>query len=215
MSSNYISLNEVQKKHDAIIDEIKALEKKKKDYIEEVSLGGIFLNSKTKKFEISEKVIGIFWNIDYNDRYVGERGMITKLFSGAIELTEQELSDFKLIFYSIINEEYFGELIFKSELFKNALSIIEEEEEDEEEITYNNLLRLVILEIVNFDEYFLYNAFLENIDFEQDGLKLVWEQKEECYDEGTLNKGSSIVIKETTTENIKKTKTVFEKVVNP
>lgn len=214
MNEKNISLDEVQKKHDGILDEIKILENKKKAYLEEVASKGIFLNSKTKKFEKSEKVIGLFWDIDYNDRYIGERGMITQLFSGVIEITEQELLDFKLIFHSIITEESFGDLAFKSELFSTALSIIEDEE-DEEEITYNNLLRLVILEKVSFDEYFLYNAFLENTDFKQEDLKLLWKKKEDGYNECTLNKGSYIEIKETTTENIKKTKIVSGKVVNP
>lgn len=222
MSEKNISLDEVQKKHDGIVDEIKVLENKKKDYLDEVGRNGIFLNSKTKKFEISEKVIGLFWDIDYNDRYIGERGMITQLFSGAIELSEQELSDFKLIFDYIINEKTFGELTLESELFKNALIIMEEEAEDEEsdgdyvyEKTYNKLLSFVMLDFISCDEYFLYNAFLEKTDFKKEDLKLLWKQKEEGYNDGTLNKGSYIEIKETTTETIKKTKTVSGKVVNP
>lgn len=221
-----VTVKEAQLKYDELSEEIKALQKKQKDYVNKVGSEGIFLNPKTKKFEADEKVMGIFWDIDYNSHFVGEKGMYRTIFSGARQLTEQEVFDFKSLFNSIIIKEsdenlhYKIELPYKSELFiKELTNLIERSKgsyvSDEDLLTYKNLLSRIMRIIIGCPEYFLYDAFLNDEDFKQKESNLKWKKEEEGYYDGTLNKDSFIKIKETTNSIIKKTKIVHDEEVSP
>lgn len=99
-----MNMKELQKKVDAIHQELHALKEKKDNLYKEIEQSGYYVD-KQKRVQEKKEVIGLFWDFNYGWEEV-EMGMIMSEGSGAVAITDEQFEAIK----TYLKEQDYDEL---------------------------------------------------------------------------------------------------------
>ena len=173
MSKLIESWNTLQEQKKKLNAEEKALKK-------EIKEAGYIIDG--KKVIENKSTLGIFWDLNYANHYVGEKGMYRDITKGAEEISATDYAELENLLRSFVPDE-------------------------SEEIAWS--VAAILCNYIPLGEYVFENTIVNGeVTIKEDHIK--WITNESGTNDGQMSPDSYFEIKKTTLVDIKNVKRVFE-----